>query len=106
MRWIYAGALSLLLVVELAGLGLFAKGFFPYKKSIPGFAGYETQPPDIGQMPATAQQHALDNKTSAIPQYDRLVLVLVDALRNDFVFGNESGMAYTQELLRSGMALG
>ncbi|KAJ2884563.1 major facilitator super transporter protein [Coemansia asiatica] len=39
-------------------------------------------------------------------QYDRLVIMLVDALRNDFVFGNNSAMAYTQKLLRSGDALG
>ncbi|KAJ1806229.1 major facilitator super transporter protein, partial [Coemansia sp. RSA 2598] len=35
-----------------------------------------------------------------------LVIMLVDALRNDFVFGNSSAMAYTQERLRSGDALG
>ncbi|KAJ2169375.1 major facilitator super transporter protein [Coemansia sp. RSA 562] len=107
MRWVYASALSVLLVVELVGLGLFAKGFFPYKKSIPGFAGREDQPMDIGRglnAPATAQHN--NSGVSAEPQYDRLVLMVVDALRNDFVFGNESGMAYTQNLLRSGAALG
>ncbi|KAJ2162531.1 major facilitator super transporter protein [Coemansia sp. RSA 552] len=81
------GALALLLVLELAGLLLFAKGFFPYKKSIPGFA---TDTPRLDRA----------------PQYDRLVLMVIDALRNDFVFGNGSGMAYTQSLLRSGAAVG
>ncbi|KAJ2317513.1 major facilitator super transporter protein [Coemansia sp. RSA 2704] len=95
VRWMYAGALTFLLLMELVGLGLFAKGFFPYKKTIPGFASRADQPISMG-------------RGLSVPpaQYDRLVLMVVDALRNDFVFSNESAMAYTQDLLRSGQALG
>ncbi|KAJ2725267.1 major facilitator super transporter protein [Coemansia sp. Benny D115] len=86
--------LSAAILVELVGLGFFIKGFFPYKKNIPGFASTHDQPAAVGQS---------DQQTH---QYDRLVVMLVDALRNDFVFGNESAMAYTQGLLRDGRAIG
>ncbi|KAJ1753826.1 major facilitator super transporter protein [Coemansia sp. RSA 1821] len=91
----FAWALVLLLAVEFLGMGLFAKGFFPYKKSAGGFAMPADQPKDIGS-----------NRTQPEAQYDRLVLMVIDALRNDFVFGNESQMAYTQQLLRTGKARG
>ncbi|KAJ2087183.1 major facilitator super transporter protein [Coemansia sp. RSA 1813] len=87
----------MVVLVELVGLGFFVKGFFPYKKSIPGFARPQDQPPDIGRI------GTLDE---AVPQYDRMVIMLVDALRNDFVFGNNSAMEYTQGLLREGQAVG
>ncbi|KAJ2663469.1 major facilitator super transporter protein [Coemansia sp. RSA 1200] len=96
MIWRRLCVLALVVLVELVGLGFFVKGFFPYKKSIPGFARPQDQPPDIGRT-ATPD---------AEPQYDRLVIMLVDALRNDFVFGNNSAMDYTQSLLRDGQAVG
>ncbi|KAJ2376878.1 major facilitator super transporter protein [Coemansia sp. RSA 2607] len=85
------------LAVELVGLGFFVKGFFPYKRSIPGFASVQDQPESVVGV---SQQEPLTH------QYDRLVIMLVDALRNDFVFGNNSAMAYTQGLLREGRAIG
>ncbi|KAJ2490041.1 major facilitator super transporter protein, partial [Coemansia sp. RSA 2049] len=96
MVWRRLCVLAAVVLVELVGLGFFVKGFFPYKKSIPGFARPQDQPPDIGRT-ATPD---------AEPQYDRLVIMLVDALRNDFVFGNNSAMDYTQSLLRDGQAVG
>ncbi|KAJ2849101.1 major facilitator super transporter protein [Coemansia brasiliensis] len=92
----FAWALALLLAVELLGMGLFARGFFPYKKSAGGFAMPADQPEDIGGS----------NRTQPEAQYDRLVLMVIDALRNDFIFGNESQMTYTQQLLRIGQARG
>ncbi|KAJ2707668.1 major facilitator super transporter protein [Coemansia sp. IMI 203386] len=89
--------LSAVLAIELVGLGFFIKGFFPYKKSIPGFASQQDQPKDMGGKLQSAY---------GARQYDRLVIMLVDALRNDFVFGNNSAMSYTQGLLRSGDAMG
>ncbi|KAJ2786640.1 major facilitator super transporter protein [Coemansia interrupta] len=89
--------LAAVLAVELVGLGFFVKGFFPYKRSIPGFASVQDQPESFaGGSP----------QEPPAPQYDRLVVMLVDALRNDFVFGNNSAMAYTQGLLRDGRAVG
>lgn len=45
---------------------IFAKGFFPYKPLLPGLAQYHEAPQD-GQQPA--------------PPFDRLVFMVVDALR-------------------------
>lgn len=90
------GVLFAVLLIELIGLGYFIKGFFPYKRSIPGFA-----------QPATDHFQLWNNLAATTePRYDRLVVMLVDALRNDFVFGPDSGMEYTQELLRNGEAIG
>ncbi|KAJ1725423.1 major facilitator super transporter protein [Coemansia erecta] len=94
---LHIALLLAVLVVELVGLGFFVKGFFPYKRSIPGFASVQDQPESV----VSGSQQEL-----SAPQYDRLVVMLVDALRNDFVFGNNSAMAYTQGLLREGRAIG
>ncbi|KAJ1821682.1 major facilitator super transporter protein [Coemansia sp. RSA 2675] len=93
-----------ILLVELVGLGYFIKGFFPYKKSIPGFATRQDLPWDIKQAASGGSSVAKTPVVAA--RYDRLVIMLVDALRNDFVFGNNSAMTYTQEMLRSGNAIG
>jgi ethanolaminephosphotransferase len=65
---------------------LFAVGFFPYKPFIPGLATYEK----LGweeQMEWTQEPER---------QFDKLVFMVVDALRSDFVFGKESGMKFVQ----------
>ncbi|KAJ2006646.1 major facilitator super transporter protein [Coemansia thaxteri] len=99
-------ALFAILLVELVGLGYFIKGFFPYKKSIAGFASRQDQAWDIGSQDAVGGGVASLGSANVPAKYDRLVIMLVDALRNDFVFGNSSGMAYTQAMLRSGKAIG
>ncbi|KAF2404151.1 alkaline phosphatase-like protein [Trichodelitschia bisporula] len=71
-----------------AGILVFAAGFFPYKPFLPGLATH----------------HALAAPVPA-PRFDRVVFMVVDALRADFVFGNASGFAYTQRLIRDGSAL-
>ncbi|KAJ2614980.1 major facilitator super transporter protein [Coemansia sp. RSA 1365] len=113
-RWRYLVGLAGLLAMELVGLGLFSKGFFPYKKSIPGFASPADRPVDMRRIVQEAQTGSVDmarieqeeEAQTATAQYGRLVLMVVDALRNDFVFGNESAMSYTQSLLRTGQAVG
>ncbi|KAJ2804591.1 major facilitator super transporter protein [Coemansia guatemalensis] len=113
-RWRYLAGLVGLLAVELVGLGLFSKGFFPYKKSIPGFASPADRPVDMRQIVQEAKVGSAEmgrigqeaEAQTATAHYGRLVMMVVDALRNDFVFGNESAMAYTQSLLRTGQAVG
>ncbi|KAJ1966171.1 major facilitator super transporter protein [Dipsacomyces acuminosporus] len=105
------GLLLMLLLVELVGLGFFAKGFFPYKKSIAGFATtseqrpWDLSAPDLDKQPSTEETEGRGAPRQTA-QYDRLVVMLVDALRNDFVFGNSSAMDFTQGLLRGGHAIG
>ena len=62
---------------------IFATGFFPYKPFIPGLAKYQTLGDQYGDAPA--------------PRFDRLVFMVVDALRSDFVFSSGSGFGFTQK---------
>ncbi|KAJ1915879.1 major facilitator super transporter protein [Tieghemiomyces parasiticus] len=85
------GLWLLLVALELTGLYLFTTGFFPYKRSLPGFA---TFPPSSTSTPRPPTA-----------TYDRLVLMVVDALRFDFVLDpSTSAMAYTQGLIRKDQA--
>lgn len=76
-------------VLVIAALVIFAQGFFPHKASLPGFA-----------------QWPVDSLASnrAAP-FDRVIFMVVDALRSDFVFGNSSGFQFTQSLIRNGAAI-
>ncbi|KAF4506391.1 hypothetical protein G6O67_006481 [Ophiocordyceps sinensis] len=79
----------LLLIANLLiplSIAVFATGFFPHKPFLPGLAKYES----LGLVPAP---------------FNRLVFVVVDALRSDFVYSNDSGFKYTQSLIRDGAAI-
>lgn len=81
-----------------AALVVFASGFFPYKPLLPGFA----------------QQQDSNHGSEPIAPFNRLVFMVVDALRrlcisaygialatkfccSDFVFGHASGFEFTQK---------
>ncbi|KAH7348158.1 alkaline-phosphatase-like protein [Pyrenochaeta sp. MPI-SDFR-AT-0127] len=76
---------------------VFATGFFPYKPFMPGLAEYE----ELGWNHVLGEEW---QKTPAAP-FDKVVFMVVDALRSDFVFGEESGMSFVQSLIRDGTAL-
>ncbi|KAF2094017.1 alkaline phosphatase-like protein [Rhizodiscina lignyota] len=67
----------------------FAAGFFPYKPFLPGLAEHDVS--ERGEMPPA--------------QFDKVILMVVDALRSDFVFGKSSGFKFTQSLIANGAAL-
>ncbi|KAM0719194.1 hypothetical protein Q7P37_005099 [Cladosporium fusiforme] len=73
---------------------VFALGFFPYKPVLPGLADWEED--DAGSSEAGVRGDA---------PFDKVVFMVVDALRSDFVFGNESAMGYVQSLIRDGSAI-
>lgn len=77
---------NLLLPLSILVFGI---GFFPYKPLLPGLARFETL--NYGDPPNAP--------------FDKLVFMVVDALRSDFVFSQESGFAYTQSLIRDGLAM-
>ncbi|CAG8472616.1 45876_t:CDS:10 [Gigaspora margarita] len=79
--------LIVLLAAQFIGLGLFSKGFFPYKASLPGFSTIEEHP----KLPNG------DKAAPLVPKFDRLVFMLVDALRSDFVFGENSDMNFVKK---------
>lgn len=70
---------------------VFATGFFPYKPFMPGLAVYEE-----------ISGNVLRDGRQKIPEapFDKLVFMVVDALRSDFVFGEESGMSFLQRYSR------
>ena len=67
---------------------IFATGFFPYKPFMPGLAEFEDSSidPNGGQ----------DVQHPPEAPFDKLVFMVVDALRSDFVYGEESGMEFVQ----------
>ncbi|KAK1777821.1 alkaline phosphatase-like protein [Copromyces sp. CBS 386.78] len=80
-------AANLLIPVAIV---IFATGFFPYKPLLPGLAEYElldgfVEPPEA--------------------PFDKLVFMVVDALRSDFVYTTNSGFKFTQSLIRDGAAI-
>lgn len=76
---------------------LFAKGFFPQKALLSGlnsFEGVVKQADILAQVPQ-------DN-----PKFDKLIFILIDALRSDFVFSSNSSMRNLHHLLNSNEAIG
>lgn len=72
---------------------VFATGFFPYKPFMPGLAQYEelSWQDDKGKQVLGAEW-----QTPPKAPFDKLVFMVVDALRSDFVYGEESGMTFVQ----------
>ncbi|PYI23311.1 GPI ethanolamine phosphate transferase 2 [Aspergillus japonicus CBS 114.51] len=68
-------------------IAIFSSGFFPYKPLVSGLAECE------------------DSEQNVKPPFDKVIFMVVDALRSDFVYSNASGFAFTQSLIRSGAAL-
>ena len=60
------------------------KGFFPLKKNSPGFSSVNL------------------NGSIVSRKYDRVILVMIDALRADFVLHNKSYMTFTKDLIDRG----
>jgi ethanolaminephosphotransferase len=77
------------LLIPVAVL-VFAAGFFPYKPFMPGLARYE---------PMGWEEKMGWEKEPEAP-FDKLVFMVVDALRSDFVFSEESGMEFVQRYMR------
>ena len=64
---------------------VFAAGFFPYKPVLPGLADW--QDGNNGEKGVDSEAHAPFNK---------VIFMVVDALRSDFVFGEDSAMGFVQ----------
>ncbi|KAE8450118.1 hypothetical protein EG329_006899 [Mollisiaceae sp. DMI_Dod_QoI] len=69
---------------------IFASGFFPYKPFLSGLAQYEALE-EYGAPPEAP--------------FDKVIFMVVDALRSDFVYGDLSGFSFTQSLISGGAAL-
>lgn len=72
--------LYVLAFIQIFGLLLFVKGFFPYKTYLSGFSTPNDAPPWLRQQPSKVNDDIL-NPPIMEPEFDRLVFVVVDALR-------------------------
>lgn len=67
--------------LQLVALGLFSAGFF--------------------EFPSSSKSSKSEGPTTVVPaQFDRLVFILIDALRSDFVYGPNSGFEFVNDLLK------
>ena len=93
--------LAFLMLVDILAFIVFLSGFFPVKRSVPGYATHpvhaEPESIDITTKPAT------DNNVSIPLSYDKVIFVLIDALRADFVLPglktDVSQMEYVKNLI-------
>lgn len=88
MKW------SLYLVVlaaYLIGIILFFIGFFPAKVVLPGY----------GQFQNNESSFLEDEK----PKFEKIILLVIDALRSDFLFSENSSMHFVHKLVRDNVAL-
>lgn len=76
-------------VLLISAILVFATGFFPYKASLPGLATWKSD----------------SSRTIQPAPFDKVIFMVVDALRSDFVYGNTSNFHFTQGLIRSGAAV-
>ncbi len=87
-------------VLNIVGLLIFLKGFFPIKNSLPGYASnlnLTTEPAYEAQLPKNSFREEL------LPApYNRMVFILIDALRADFVLpcdGDLPRMEFVESLI-------
>lgn len=85
LRTVLLAIANLLIPVAIL---IFATGFFPYKPFMPGLAGFE----ELENYGKSGE----DMRHPPEAPFDKLVFMVVDALRSDFVYSEESGMKFVQ----------
>ncbi|KAG0271384.1 major facilitator super transporter protein [Linnemannia exigua] len=86
-------------MAQLVGLVMFAKGFFPYKAISTTFASLDELPLEPTLAGPISNGQDSHQPTKVKPRFGKIVLMLVDALRSDFLYGNESDFRHMQELI-------
>ncbi|KAF8427325.1 hypothetical protein EV426DRAFT_635930 [Tirmania nivea] len=82
-QWLLIAATNLSLIV---GIFIFAVGFFPYKPFLPGLSVFS------------------EESESVAAPFNKVVFMVIDALRADFVYSEASNFKFTQSLISSGAA--
>lgn len=77
----------LVAAINVVGLLLFCRGFFPQKQLLPGVALFHQADP------------------FAKPPFSKVVVMVVDAMRSDMLYGNQSHMNYFHKLMDDGVVL-
>ncbi|XP_031424708.1 GPI ethanolamine phosphate transferase 2 isoform X2 [Clupea harengus] len=91
---------SFCLILELFGLALFLRGFFP----VPVKSSFSSKS-KLSDLPAEPLAGSGPNSSKVPPPlFKRVVIVLIDALREDFIFGpsGKNYMPYTRHLVERG----
>lgn len=88
-HWACVVLLTIANLLVPASIVAFGIGFFPHKPFLPGLAEHDDA--TFGDPPPAP--------------FDKVVFMVVDALRSDFVFSNSSGFKFTQSLIRDGTAM-
>lgn len=81
---------TIIAALSLVGFLIFSKGFFPTKSVLGGQAGLINPDAFAGERGA---------------QFDKLILMVVDAMRSDFMFSQESQMTFLHDLIENGNAV-
>ncbi|CAH1242969.1 PIGG [Branchiostoma lanceolatum] len=99
------------LVTQVLGVVIFLKGFIPIKNAVPGYATLLDLPPEPWENnTADYKNHSANSEDSTDvpgpplpPIFGRLVIMLVDAMRADFMYGDsgKNFMPYTRALVDS-----
>lgn len=82
------------LLLQLAAFLLFCRGFFPTKVLL--------TPAEVEQFSTPYPNNYHDPE----PQFNKVVLMVVDAMRADFLFSNNSRMSFAHSLLNDGYGVG
>ncbi|KAL0973667.1 hypothetical protein UPYG_G00208110 [Umbra pygmaea] len=92
---------SFCLILEVLGIGLFLRGFFP----VPIKSSF-TSKSQLSDLPTEPGFTGSSHNSSKLPEplFKRVVIVLIDALREDFVFGpnGRNDMPYIRHLVERG----
>uniref|UniRef100_UPI003AAE5B8F GPI ethanolamine phosphate transferase 2 isoform X6 n=1 Tax=Centroberyx gerrardi TaxID=166262 RepID=UPI003AAE5B8F len=91
---------SFILIFEVIGVALFLRGFFP--APVKSSFSSKSKLSDVPAEPLTGSSH--NSSRPPQPLFKRVVIMLVDALREDFVFGpnGRKNMPYTRHLVERG----
>ncbi|XP_068596475.1 GPI ethanolamine phosphate transferase 2 [Brachionichthys hirsutus] len=94
---------SSLLICEVIGVAVFLRGFFPV--SVKSSLSSKSKLSDVPAEPLTGSPPNFT--TPPHPLFKRVVIMLVDALREDFVFGPSGGvyMPYTRHMVEKGSSI-
>ncbi|KAF9089297.1 major facilitator super transporter protein [Mortierella sp. AD031] len=103
--WILYGILLASLACQLVGLVMFAKGFFPYKAISTTFASLDELPLEPSLRAPFHDGQDSEQPTKVKPRFGKIVIMLVDALRSDFLYGNESDFRFMQDLINEHKAI-
>jgi ethanolaminephosphotransferase len=84
---------NLLIPISIA---VFAMGFFPYKPFMPGLATYEELGFGLDGVGIEDEVGNTMAKGAVQPVFDKVVFMVVDALRSDFVYAEGSGFNFVR----------